>query len=680
MKRQYDSTSLERHFLSQPFFFVFFISLFFFPRPGRAVRPISSSVALVAGQGEAGFRDGTFTTALFNKPLGLAASSDGTRLFVADSGNNRIRMIQLDQKNQVTTLAGQDKPGKQDGPLASARFNRPSGVLYLPDERLVVNDSGNKLLRLIDLKTGTVSTLGGSNPTTMVEGSASSVSMAGIRDMAYLPGCDSLFFTQPEQMTLKRLDMKTGLVSLVPNNLPEGLGHPFALGIAGNKLYVSDRDDAKVFALEWNPGTVSAPVPSLAVTAGSAVLSLAQSGDNLYALQMGVEAPLQRLLPANQPVTFTTIWGDDIPQPGLWFLSLGNLNMQDLPGIAADPLEPKHLYIANPCYNIVTSLHDLASNQDSPAPKPPQTFRILIVGDSRSLMIVGHHFQTSYNVKDYGNYPSQVRFSKRLEAELNALAAIEDAPLNFEVINMGTSATEPLFLWPTYGVPNVVQKDGIDLVLIIQPPTPEGVFPFKFYFMNPITPEGIPQYPNDMEYLLKPPLQRIPDGVARKFYDFCKEYHLVKIQGQNFVFDQSLYARPELHDLLVEMYGKPLDLLSRKLSVIKTSSGQPVRLLLCSTHTGIFRPNAEDPAIWVDVARKFHVPFLDLNDEMTALGLSFYPLAEIGGNDHLNPEGHLFFSLILAHALIHDGFLPWTGTPLPSNNPGTASKTPAPVR
>jgi sugar lactone lactonase YvrE len=54
----------------------------------------------VAGQeGNGGFKDGDFISALFNRPLGLAASSDGTQLFVADSGNQRIRIIHLDQNN-----------------------------------------------------------------------------------------------------------------------------------------------------------------------------------------------------------------------------------------------------------------------------------------------------------------------------------------------------------------------------------------------------------------------------------------------------------------------------------------------------------------------------------------------------------------------------------------------------
>ncbi|HTC20809.1 MAG TPA: hypothetical protein VK859_08175 [bacterium] len=652
--------------------FRFFLPVFclgaFLPQTGWAVRPMSCAIALVAGEGTPGFQDGAFTSAFFKRPLGLAASSDGTRLFVADSGNNRIRVIHLDQNNGVTTLTGKDQPGKEDGPLASARFKDPRAVVALPDERLVVYDFGNKRLRLVDLKQGTVSTLAGSSPTTLAEGPASIISMDGIRDMAYLPQADSLFFTQPEKAALKRLDLKTGRVLSVPLG-PGGLGRPDALCADQGRLYVDVNEQSQVFAFDWKEGTLSGPV-SAATTRGS-ILSLVKSGDYLYALQGG-ESPLQRLLPVNEPVSFTSVWGDDIPDPANWLASFNNQLGLWLPvGFVSDPGEARKLYVVNPNSNIITCFRDLYGNQDvngnpstvePPLKKPPHTFRIMLVGDSRSDMIVNYQFPTSYNVQGRPLYPAQVSLTRRLELELNTLAALDDTPLNFEIIKYSDSGSIPLFLWPYYRVPAIAQKEDVDLVIIMQAPTSSDQFPFKFYFLRPITPEGIPAATNDIEYLLKPPAPRIPDGAPREFYDLCKARHFVYIKGNNFVFNDGLFSDPEIHGPLVEMYGKPLGLLNQKLSAMKTSTGQPVKLLLWSTRTGLSRPNGEDPRIWADAAKKFQVPFLDNNDQMTALVLSYFPISEIGGSNHMNPDGHALLARILAHDLIKSGLIPWAGT------------------
>ena len=89
----------------------------------RAVRPLYSPFAQVAGnQFNPGFQNGSFNTARFDQPLGLSVSEDGTRLFVADSLNNLIRVIHLDQNNEVGTVAGQGSPGGLDGPVTQAQF------------------------------------------------------------------------------------------------------------------------------------------------------------------------------------------------------------------------------------------------------------------------------------------------------------------------------------------------------------------------------------------------------------------------------------------------------------------------------------------------------------------------------------------------------------------------------
>ncbi len=95
-------------------------------------------------QAEAGYRDGPLAEARFQTLAGLAFDSAGV-LWLADQDNRRIRRLQ--PSGQVSTLAGGDEPGWQDGPVVSARFQRPGSLLALPDGSLVVADAGLPGLR-----------------------------------------------------------------------------------------------------------------------------------------------------------------------------------------------------------------------------------------------------------------------------------------------------------------------------------------------------------------------------------------------------------------------------------------------------------------------------------------------------------------------------------------------------
>ena len=58
----------------------------------RLITP-SGNVSTLAGSGDAIFADGVGTAASFSQPFGVAVDSKGTSVYVADYGNNRIRMI-----------------------------------------------------------------------------------------------------------------------------------------------------------------------------------------------------------------------------------------------------------------------------------------------------------------------------------------------------------------------------------------------------------------------------------------------------------------------------------------------------------------------------------------------------------------------------------------------------------
>lgn len=127
----------------------------------HAIRRISASgiVSTVAGNVGSPTRgdvDGSGTVARFNNPAGIAVTSDGRVLFVADRGNHKIRRIELmwgDPTNpdnwMVTTIAGTGTAGKDDGTGNLATFNFPWGVAIDQWGNVYVTEYyGNRVRRL----------------------------------------------------------------------------------------------------------------------------------------------------------------------------------------------------------------------------------------------------------------------------------------------------------------------------------------------------------------------------------------------------------------------------------------------------------------------------------------------------------------------------------------------------
>ncbi len=120
-------------------------------------------VSLVAGTaGRRGFDDGA--SASFSSPLGVAAGPGG-RVFVADSYNDRIRVI---ENGTVSTLAGGER-GFADGIGSTAMFDTPIGIAVWQTHKLLVADAGNRRIRVVE-PDGTVWTLAGSGDGGMQDG------------------------------------------------------------------------------------------------------------------------------------------------------------------------------------------------------------------------------------------------------------------------------------------------------------------------------------------------------------------------------------------------------------------------------------------------------------------------------------------------------------------------------
>ena len=104
-------------------------------------------VVTVAGTIEEGYSDGPGHEARFKNPLEMTLTADGS-LLVADYGNHCIR--QIDQYGIVSGYAGcPGKTGRTDGPKSSALFNGPMGLCITRDGSVIVGDSGSNVIRKV---------------------------------------------------------------------------------------------------------------------------------------------------------------------------------------------------------------------------------------------------------------------------------------------------------------------------------------------------------------------------------------------------------------------------------------------------------------------------------------------------------------------------------------------------
>lgn len=121
------------------------------PRPGGWIRTL---VGL--GLFEFGDRDGSGSSVRLQHPLGVLAMNG--RIYIADTYNHRIKVLDPSRR-KVTTVAGAGIGGHADGPSTRAMFFEPGG-LSASDGRLYVADTNNHAIRVIDLRTMQVETVG----------------------------------------------------------------------------------------------------------------------------------------------------------------------------------------------------------------------------------------------------------------------------------------------------------------------------------------------------------------------------------------------------------------------------------------------------------------------------------------------------------------------------------------
>jgi DNA-binding beta-propeller fold protein YncE len=197
-------------------------------------------------------------------PGKILADPKGDRLFIADSNHNRLVVTKLD--GTLIETIGTGTPGAADGTFDSASFFRPQGMA-LEGDNLYVADTENHLIRRVDLKSRTVQTVAGTGKQThdyFKQGPARTIELSSPWDLQLV--ARQLYITMAGTHQIWKIDLDSQEMSTFAGSgrearqdgplLDAGFAQPSGITSDGKKLYIADSESNIIRAIDIAKGEV----------------------------------------------------------------------------------------------------------------------------------------------------------------------------------------------------------------------------------------------------------------------------------------------------------------------------------------------------------------------------------------------------------------------------------------
>lgn len=220
------------------------------------ITDLKGKVQSVIGSGNAGLRDGNFSTAEFNHPQGLALR-DGM-LWIADTENHALREVDLTAKT-VKTIAGTGRQAHEHGEGGEGLktdLNSPWDLTLVGDQ-LFIAMAGSHQIWLYDLKSGHTEPFAGNGRENIQDGSRHDASLA--QPSGITSDGKTLFVADSEVSAVRSLPLATGggVETLIGKGLFEfgdhdgfldeaRLQHPLGVAWGNGKIYLADTYNHRV--------------------------------------------------------------------------------------------------------------------------------------------------------------------------------------------------------------------------------------------------------------------------------------------------------------------------------------------------------------------------------------------------------------------------------------------------
>jgi DNA-binding beta-propeller fold protein YncE len=179
-------------------------------------------VVLVAGGGD-NEEGAQATESHLNSPFGVDFDAAGNLYFVEIDGH---RVCRIDKSGILVRIAGTGKKGDRGdgGPPLAAEFNALHNLAIAANGDIYLADTLNSRVRKIDAKTGLISTIAGSEKGFGGDGGpATKAQFSGIYCASLDPSSERLYLADLDNRRIRMVDLKTGIVSTVAGNGARGV-------------------------------------------------------------------------------------------------------------------------------------------------------------------------------------------------------------------------------------------------------------------------------------------------------------------------------------------------------------------------------------------------------------------------------------------------------------------------
>ena len=239
----------------------------------RSVNTSSGVITTIAGSDVGGFSGdgGAGTSAELNGPEGVAVDG-GVKLYIADAGNSRVRVLDL-STGTITTIAGSSVGGfsGDGGAGTSAKLNGPGGVAVDAAGNVFIADSGNNRVRKVAASTGIITTIAGSG----VSGFSGDGGAGTSAELAYPCGiavdaAGNVFIADVNNYRVRKVAGGTGIITTIAGSGVGGiigdggagtsaaLAYPQGVAVdAAGDVYIADYGNNLVFKVTSRTGTIA---------------------------------------------------------------------------------------------------------------------------------------------------------------------------------------------------------------------------------------------------------------------------------------------------------------------------------------------------------------------------------------------------------------------------------------